>query len=99
MIRHGNAIQMFNSTEEVFKISQTMQVIKYFHSKIGLPWTVDNTGNNLLLSKLACYNGIDDVKWAYDNGCRGGDVVSCVQGEWEGVFGISRQVGRKLHLL
>lgn len=91
IVENGKDIQMFNSIKEVFEICQSMYVLKYFYSKLGLPWTVDNTGNNLLLSKLACYNGIEDVKWAYSNGCKGGDLVPYVRDEWDESTGIRHE--------
>lgn len=92
ILENGKNIESFKSIEEVFnELSQRMVFLKYFHSQ-GLPWCLDPSNNTHLLSKIACYNDIDDVKWAYENGCKGG-VVLYVKDEWEecGIRGIRQR--------
>lgn len=31
---------------------------------------------------IACCNDLEDVKWAYENGCKGGNLVLYVKEEW-----------------
>ncbi|GFH59795.1 hypothetical protein CTEN210_16271 [Chaetoceros tenuissimus] len=81
MLENGREIENFASIEEVFEICQNIKGIKYFHS-LGLPWTEDNATNTALLSRIACFNDMDDVKWAYENGCKGGELVQFVKKEW-----------------
>ena len=71
VLEYGKNIQNFQSIEEVFEICRTIDGLKYFHS-LGFPWCLDTSRNNRLLSGIACYNKLDDVKWAYKNGCNGG---------------------------
>ncbi|GFH46352.1 hypothetical protein CTEN210_02826 [Chaetoceros tenuissimus] len=71
---NGKDIQNFQSLEEVFETCRTIDGLKYFHC-LGLPWCLDSSRNNRLLSGIACYNNLDDVKWAYENGCNGGLYV------------------------
>ncbi|GFH55529.1 hypothetical protein CTEN210_12005 [Chaetoceros tenuissimus] len=71
ILEKGKEIQNFHSIEEVFKIFPRIDGLKYFHS-LGLPWCLDTSRNNRLLVGIACYNELDDVRWAYENGCTGG---------------------------
>ncbi|GFH46249.1 hypothetical protein CTEN210_02723 [Chaetoceros tenuissimus] len=86
MLEKGKNVQNFNSIEEVFRIRPYITGIKSFH-RFGLPWCFDSSRNNHLLSKIACYTNLENVKWAYENGCKGGDLVQYVEEEW-GQFGI-----------
>ncbi|GFH55565.1 hypothetical protein CTEN210_12041 [Chaetoceros tenuissimus] len=81
VLEKGKEIQNFASIEEVFATCQNIKGIKYFQS-LGLPWTLDNAANTLLLSKIACFNELEDVKWAYENGCKGGPLVPFVREDW-----------------
>ncbi|GFH50864.1 hypothetical protein CTEN210_07340 [Chaetoceros tenuissimus] len=82
MLEKGKEVQNFTSIEEVFGICQNIKGIKYFQG-LGLPWTLDNIANTVLLSRIACFNELDDVKWAYENGCKGGELVQFVKEEWD----------------
>ncbi|GFH46247.1 hypothetical protein CTEN210_02721 [Chaetoceros tenuissimus] len=82
LLENSKHVENFKSLEEVFHERQNIDGIKYFHS-LGLPWCVESSRNTQLLSKLACYNGLDDVKWAYENGCIGGDLVPYIDEEWD----------------
>ncbi|GFH44734.1 hypothetical protein CTEN210_01208 [Chaetoceros tenuissimus] len=85
LLEKGKDIQIFKSIEEVFHVRHRrhdIDVIKYFHS-LGWPWCLDSSRNTQLLSEIACYNGIFDVLWAYDNGCHGGHSVQYVKEEWD----------------
>ena len=82
LLEKGKDVQNFNSIEKVFHIPNNIDGIKFFHS-LGLPWCSDSSRNTHLLSKIACYNDLEDVKWAYENGCKGGDPVPYVEKEWE----------------
>ncbi|GFH55542.1 hypothetical protein CTEN210_12018 [Chaetoceros tenuissimus] len=82
LLEKGKNVENFQSIEEFFHKHTGFDRIKYFHG-LGLPWCVDSSRNTHLLSKIACYNKLDDVKWAYKNGCKGGDLVPFVKEEWE----------------
>ena len=82
MLENGIDIENYKSIEEVFHKCKRMDGIKFFHG-LGLPWCLDSARNNHLLSKIASYNDLDDVKWAYVNGCKGGILVPYVNKEWE----------------
>ena len=86
LLEKGKDVQNFKSIEEVFHRNRGIDGIKYFHS-LGLPWCLDSSRNTYLLSKIACYNSFEDVKWAYENGCSGGNLVPFVKDEWK-EFGI-----------
>ncbi|GFH47869.1 hypothetical protein CTEN210_04345 [Chaetoceros tenuissimus] len=87
LLEKGKDMQNFTSLEEVFRTRREIDGIKYFHS-LGLPWCLDCTRNTLFLSQIACHVDLEDVKWAYENGCKGGDLVSYVKKEWRETFGI-----------
>ena len=82
LLEKGKGVKNFKSLEEVFWRRREINGIKYFHS-LGLPWCLDSTRNTLFLSHIACYNHLDDVKWAYENGCKGGNLVPYIKEEWE----------------
>ncbi|GFH55536.1 hypothetical protein CTEN210_12012 [Chaetoceros tenuissimus] len=86
LLEKGIDVQNFKSIEEIFQKHHKIAGIKFFHSQ-GLPWCLDSSSNTILLSQIACYNDLDDVKWAYENGCKGGSLVPYVKEEWE-EFGI-----------
>ena len=97
LLEKGKDVKNFTSLEEVFHFQEVFREevfqerhdfdgIKYFHS-LGLPWCLDSTRNTIFLSKIACYNDLDDVKWAYANGCQEGNLVPYVKAEWSD-FGI-----------
>ncbi|GFH46250.1 hypothetical protein CTEN210_02724 [Chaetoceros tenuissimus] len=86
LLEKGKDVENFPSLEEVFHQRSEIDGIKYFHA-LGLPWCLDSTRNTHLLSKIACYNDLEDVKWAYENDCKGGNLVPYVKAEW-GQFGI-----------
>lgn len=75
VLENGKDIQNFASIEEVFEICRTIDGLKYFHS-LGLPWCIDTSRNALVLCEIACFNELDDVKWAYENGCKGGPCLN-----------------------
>ncbi|GFH61276.1 hypothetical protein CTEN210_17752 [Chaetoceros tenuissimus] len=82
LLEKGKDVQNFKSIEEVLHTNHKIDGIKYFH-RLGLPWCLDSSRNTYLLSKIACYNNLEDVKWAYENGCRGGYLVPFVKDEWK----------------
>ncbi|GFH46248.1 hypothetical protein CTEN210_02722 [Chaetoceros tenuissimus] len=82
ILEKGKDVQNFKSIEEVLHTRKEIDKIKYLHSH-GLPWCLDSTRNTHLLSEIACYYDLKDVKWAYENGCKGGDLVQYVEEEWE----------------
>lgn len=83
ILENSQYVKNFKSIEEVFnEFPYRMDFLKYFHSQ-GLPWCLEPSGNNHLLSKIACYNDLDGVKWAYENGCNGGNSIPYVEEEWE----------------
>ncbi|GFH55539.1 hypothetical protein CTEN210_12015 [Chaetoceros tenuissimus] len=83
LLQKGSGVtHSFKSIEEVFHHLHLIDGIKYFHS-LGLPWCLDESQNNHLLSKIACYNNLDDVKWVYEHGCKGGNLVPFVKEEWK----------------
>lgn len=71
----SNCIESFETVEFVFCACKDFEVIKFARESLALPWTQDSARSNFLLSKIACYVEFEDVKWAYDHGCRGGYVV------------------------
>ncbi|GFH55525.1 hypothetical protein CTEN210_12001 [Chaetoceros tenuissimus] len=83
MLENNNTAKNLKSIEELFnKLSYRMDFLKYFHSQ-GLPWCLDPSGKTHLLSRIACFNNLDDVKWAYENGCKGGGSFPYVEEEWK----------------
>lgn len=81
LLEKGKNLEKFKSIEEVFRTRHSIDGIKYFHSQ-GLPWCLDPSRNNQLLSEIACFNDLEDVKWAFENGCKGGNLVPYVEEEW-----------------
>ncbi|GFH55540.1 hypothetical protein CTEN210_12016 [Chaetoceros tenuissimus] len=80
LLEKGKHLEKFRSIEEVFQRRHSIDGIKYFHSQ-GLPWCLDPSRNTQLLSKIACFNDLDGVKWAYENGCKGGNSIPYVEVE------------------
>lgn len=68
-------IHSFETIDSVFSTCKDFEVIKFVRESLALPWTQDDARNNFLLSKIACYVEFEDMKWAYEHGCRGGPVV------------------------
>lgn len=64
MMNNGVGIHQYNSIKEIFALCHDINVIKYFHSSLSLPWTLDETENTMLLSQIACWNDLEGVKWA-----------------------------------
>ncbi|GFH55568.1 hypothetical protein CTEN210_12044 [Chaetoceros tenuissimus] len=81
LLEKGKDVKNFKSIEEVFRTRPYIGAIKSFH-RLGLPWCLDSSKNTHLLSKIACHNKLEDVKWAYENGCNGGNLVPYVEKEW-----------------
>ncbi|GFH55569.1 hypothetical protein CTEN210_12045 [Chaetoceros tenuissimus] len=81
LLEKGKDVENFTSLEEVFRIRHDIDGIKYFHS-LGLPWCLDSSRNTIFLSQIACHIKLDDVKWVYENGCKGGNLVPYVKEEW-----------------
>ena len=75
VVENGKDIQNFQSVEQAFETCRNMEGLKYFHS-LGLPWCLDTTRKILLLCEIACFNELDKVKWAYENGCKGGSCLN-----------------------
>ncbi|GFH46318.1 hypothetical protein CTEN210_02792 [Chaetoceros tenuissimus] len=84
MINNGVGIHLkYNSIQEIFALEcHDIDVIKYFRSSLSLPWTLDETEKTMFLSQIACWNNLEGVKWALENGCEGGHQVSYVRDEW-----------------
>ncbi|GFH55526.1 hypothetical protein CTEN210_12002 [Chaetoceros tenuissimus] len=83
ILEKGKDVEKFKSIEELLnKFSHAIDFVKYCHSQ-GLPWCKDPSGNTHLLSRIACYNDLDDVKWAYENGCKGDQSFPYIKEEWE----------------
>ena len=88
LIDKGVDFRQYNSIQQIFSLCRDINVIKYFRSSLGLPWTLDETEKTLLLSQIACRNDLEDVKWALSNGCEGGHQVLYVRDEWHLINGI-----------
>ncbi|GFH55564.1 hypothetical protein CTEN210_12040 [Chaetoceros tenuissimus] len=82
LLEKGKDVQNFKFIEEVFHTRPYIDGIKSFH-RLGLPWCLDSSRNTHLLSKIACHNDLYDVKWAYENGCKGGNLVPYIKEEWK----------------
>ena len=83
MFEKGKNIQIFIEDVVYPPHHPNMEFIKYLRSCQGCCWTHNKEKGNELLSRIACSLGNEDVKWAFENGCKGGYPVPFNEEQWD----------------
>ncbi|GFH55530.1 hypothetical protein CTEN210_12006 [Chaetoceros tenuissimus] len=82
MFEKGKDIQIFIEDVVYPPHHPNMDFIKYLRICQGCHWTRNKEKGNELLCRIACSLGIENVKWAFENGCRGGSPAPFNEEQW-----------------